>query len=178
VYPLQLSFWCAKSLRPSTIVYPREQPVSEGSLYPMAITPPSHPALSTSGSTPASNSNSLHPRDFTGSSLKSLAHSSSVSSVDRRLSRRSPGDLSPPLSATGRRGHRRSHSSNLPQFQVSISSPQRDWRAIGASETNRSSRNGHGYDGEQRDDAHVNSGPDYGRGGALVTSYLDGRARL
>ena len=76
-----------------------------------------HSALSASGSAPASNSNSLHSRGFTGGSLKSLAHSSSVSSIDRRLSRRSPGEVSPPLSATGRRGHRRSHSANLPQSQ-------------------------------------------------------------
>jgi ribosomal protein L31 len=74
-----------------------------------------HSALSASGSAPASNSNSVHSRAFTGGSLRSLAHSSSVSSVDRRLARRSPGEVSPPLSATGRHGHRRSHSSNLPQ---------------------------------------------------------------
>ena len=74
-------------------------------------------ALSASGSAPASNSNSAHSRGFTASSLKSLAHSSSVSSIDRRLARRSPGEVSPPLSATGRHGHRRSHSSNLPQSQ-------------------------------------------------------------
>lgn len=80
-----------------------------------------HSALSASGSAPASNSNSLHSRGITGSSLKSLAHSSSVSSIDRRLARRSPGEVSPPLSATGRHGHRRSHSSNLPQSQSSQS---------------------------------------------------------
>ena len=76
-----------------------------------------HSALSASGSAPASNSNSLHSRGITGASLKSLAHSSSVSSIDRRLARRSPGEVSPPLSATGRHGHRRSRSSNLPQSQ-------------------------------------------------------------
>jgi hypothetical protein len=76
-----------------------------------------HSALSASGSAPASNSNSLHSRGLAGSSSKSLAHSISVSSIDRRLSRRSPGEVSPPLSATGRRGHHRSHSSNLPQSQ-------------------------------------------------------------
>jgi hypothetical protein len=76
-----------------------------------------HSALSASGSAPASNSNSLHSRGVTGGSLKSLAHSSSVSSIDRRLARRSPGEVSPPLSATGRHGHRRSRSSNLPQSQ-------------------------------------------------------------
>lgn len=76
-----------------------------------------HSALSVSGSAPASNSNSAHSRGFTGASLKSLAHSSSVSSIDRRLARRSPGEVSPPLSATGRHGHRRSHSSVLPQSQ-------------------------------------------------------------
>ena len=77
-----------------------------------------HSALSASGSAPASNSNSLHSRGVTGGgSLKSLAHSSSVSSIDRRPSRRSPGEVSPPLSATGWRGHHRSHSSNLHQSQ-------------------------------------------------------------
>jgi ribosomal protein L31 len=82
-----------------------------------------HSALSASGSAPASNSNSAHSRGFTASSLKSLAHSSSVSSIDRRLARRSPGEVSPPLSATGRHGHRRSHSSVLPHSQ---SQPQPD----------------------------------------------------
>jgi hypothetical protein len=118
VYSLPVSVWCAKRLQPSTIVYPREQTVSEeGSLYSMRSRLSPHSALSASGSAPASNSNSLHSRGVTGSSLKSLAHSSSVSSIDRRPSRRSPGEVSPPLSATGRHGHRRSHSSNLPQSQ-------------------------------------------------------------
>ncbi len=109
---------CAKSLQPSTIVYSREQTVSEeGSLYSMRSRLSPHSALSASGSAPASNSNSAHSRGFTGGSSKSLAHSSSVSSIDRRLARRSPGEISPPLSATGRHGHRRSHSSNLPQSQ-------------------------------------------------------------
>lgn len=76
-----------------------------------------HSALSISGSAPASNSNSAHSRGFAAGSLKSLAHSSSVSSIDRRLARRNPGEVSPPLSATGRHGHRRSHSSVLPQSQ-------------------------------------------------------------
>ena len=112
------SVWCAKSLQPATIVYPREQSVSEeGSIYSMRSRLSPHSALSAAGSAPASNSNSLHSRGVTGSSLKSLAHSSSVSSIDRRPSRRSPGEVSPPLSATGRHGHRRSRSSNLPQSQ-------------------------------------------------------------
>ena len=97
-------------------MYPREQTVTEeGSLNSMRSHLSPHSALSASGSAPASNSNSLHSRGFTGGSLKSLAHSSSVSSIDRRLGRRSPGEVSPPLSATGRHGHRRSRSSNLPQ---------------------------------------------------------------
>ena len=55
------SVWCAKSLQPSTIVYPREQTVSEeGSLYSMRSRLSPHSALSASGSAPASNSNSLH----------------------------------------------------------------------------------------------------------------------
>lgn len=62
-----------------------------------------HSARSPSGSAPASNSNSQHSRGLTVSSLKSLAHSSSISSTDRRLARHSPGEVSPPLSATGRR---------------------------------------------------------------------------
>jgi hypothetical protein len=107
-----------KSLQPSTIVYPREQSVSEqGSLHSMRTRLSPHSALSASGSAPASNSNSAHSRGFTASSLKSLAHSSSVSSIDRRLARRSPGEVSPPLSATGRHGHHLSHSSFLPQSQ-------------------------------------------------------------
>jgi hypothetical protein len=61
-----------------------------------------HSARSPSGSAPASNSNSQHSRGLTANSLKSLAHSSSISSTDRRLTRRSPGEVSPPLSATGR----------------------------------------------------------------------------
>ena len=60
-----------------------------------------HSPRSASGSAPASNSNSQHSRGFTASSLRSLAHSSSVSSTDRRLVRRDLGGVSPPLSATG-----------------------------------------------------------------------------
>jgi hypothetical protein len=62
-----------------------------------------------------------------------LAHSSSVSSINRCHYRLSPGEVSPPLSATGQRGHRRSHSSN--PVSISILSPQRDRRAIGTSAT-------------------------------------------
>jgi ribosomal protein L31 len=76
-----------------------------------------HSLLSASGSAPTSNSNSLHSRGFTDNRLKSLAQSSSVSSIDRRLSRQNPREVSPSLSATGRHGHRRSQSSNLPQSQ-------------------------------------------------------------
>lgn len=86
-------------------------------MYSMRSRLSPHSALSASGSAPASNSNSAHSRGVTGNSLKSLAHSSSVSSIDRRLARRSPGEVSPPLSATGRHGHRRSRSANLPQSQ-------------------------------------------------------------
>ncbi|KAI0246792.1 hypothetical protein BJV78DRAFT_1157633 [Lactifluus subvellereus] len=88
---------------PVTIVYPREPTVSEqGSLHSMRSHLSPHSALSASGSAPASNSNSEHSRGFTASSLRSLAHSSSISSTDRRLVRRNPGEVSPPLSATGR----------------------------------------------------------------------------
>ncbi|KAH9985671.1 hypothetical protein BJV74DRAFT_886229 [Russula compacta] len=92
-------------LMPSTIVYPRELAVSEhGSLHSMRSHFSPHTALSASGSAPASNSNSGHSRGFTvASSLRSLAHSSSISSTDRRLARRGPGEVSPPLSAIGRR---------------------------------------------------------------------------
>src|SRR6267154_2973950 len=79
----------------------------EGSLYSMRSGLSPHSALSASGTAPASNSNSLHSLGVTGSSLKSLAHSSSVSSIDRRPpTRRSPKEVSPPLSATGQCGHR------------------------------------------------------------------------
>ena len=61
-----------------------------------------HSALSAAGSAPVSNSASEHSRGFTVGSLKSLAHSSSISSTDRRLIRPSPGEVSPALSATGR----------------------------------------------------------------------------
>ena len=122
MYSLPLSVWCTKSLQPSTIVYPHEQAVSEeGSLYSMRSRLSPHSALSASGSAPASNSNSLHSRGL-GGSLKSLAHSSSISSIGRRPSRRSPGEISPPLSATGRHGHHRSHSSNLPVSQSQVHS--------------------------------------------------------
>src|SRR5258707_13484450 len=76
-----------------------------------------HSALSASGSAPASNSNSVHSRAFTGGSLRSLAHSSSVSSVDRRLPRRSPGEVSPPLPATGGPELRGPPFSNLPHSE-------------------------------------------------------------
>ena len=91
--------------KPSTIVYPPEQTVSEhGSLHSMRSHFGAHSPLSASGSAPASNSNSGHSRGFTAaSSLRSLAHSSSISSVDRRFARHGPGEVSPPLSATGRR---------------------------------------------------------------------------
>ncbi|KAI0245499.1 hypothetical protein BJV78DRAFT_371033 [Lactifluus subvellereus] len=61
---------------PVTIVYPREATVSEqGSLHSMRSHLSPHSALSASGSAPAFNSNSEHPRGFTASSLRSLAHS-------------------------------------------------------------------------------------------------------
>ena len=63
-----------------------------------------HSALSAAGSAPVSNSASERSRG--AFSLKSLAHSSSVSSTDRRgLGRPNPGEVSPALSATGRRHH-------------------------------------------------------------------------
>lgn len=61
-----------------------------------------HSARSASGSAPASNSNSERSRGLTASSLRSLAHSSSISSTERRLVRRNLGEVPPPLSATGR----------------------------------------------------------------------------
>jgi hypothetical protein len=86
-----------------TIVYPREATVSEqGSLHSMRSHLGPYSALSAAGSAPASNSNSEHSRGFTAGSLRSLAHSSSISSIDRRIVRRDPGEVSPPLSATGR----------------------------------------------------------------------------
>ena len=68
-----------------------------------ARSPSGSAPASNANSAPASNSNSQHSRGLTASSLKSLAHSSSISSTDRRLARPSPGEVSPPLSATGRR---------------------------------------------------------------------------
>jgi len=71
-----------------------------------------HSALSAAGSAPVSNSASEHSRGFTVGSLKSLAHSSSISSTDRRFARPSPGEVSPALSATGR------HHQQLPHRVV------------------------------------------------------------
>lgn len=88
---------------PLTLVHPREFTTSEqGSLHSMRSHLSPHAALSAAGSAPVSNSASEHSRGFTVGSLKSLAHSSSVSSTDRRLVRPSPGEVSPALSATGR----------------------------------------------------------------------------
>jgi ribosomal protein L31 len=84
-------------------VYPREPTVSEQeSLRSMRSHLGPYSARSVSGSAPASHTNSEHSRGLTASSLKSVAHSSSISSMDRRLVRRSTGEASPPLSATGR----------------------------------------------------------------------------
>ncbi|KAI9452523.1 hypothetical protein F5148DRAFT_1331069 [Russula earlei] len=91
------------NIEPST-VYPHEQTVTEqGSLRSMRSHVSPHSVLSASGSAPTSNSASAHSRGFTVNSLKSLAHSSSISSTDRRIVRPNPGEVSPPLSATGRR---------------------------------------------------------------------------
>ncbi|KAI0261169.1 hypothetical protein BC834DRAFT_972946 [Gloeopeniophorella convolvens] len=87
-------------MQPLTVVHPREPTTSEqGSLHSMRSHLSPRSALSASGSAPAS---SEHSRGPTGSSGKSLAHSSSVSSYDRRFVRSDPGEVSPPLSAIGR----------------------------------------------------------------------------
>ena len=84
-----------------TVVYPREPTVSEqGSLHSMRSHLGPYSVRSASGSAPASNTNSEHSRG--GRSLKSLAQSSSISSIDRRVVRSNPGEVSPPLSAIGR----------------------------------------------------------------------------
>ncbi|KAH9050349.1 hypothetical protein EDB83DRAFT_1370116 [Lactarius deliciosus] len=84
-------------------IHPRDPTTSEqGSLHSMRSHLSPHSALSASGSAPVSISASGHSRAFTLASLKSLAHSSSVTSADRRFARPSPGEVSPALSATGR----------------------------------------------------------------------------
>ncbi|KAF8260598.1 hypothetical protein EI94DRAFT_887246 [Lactarius quietus] len=92
---------------PMTLIHPRDLTTSEqGSLHSMRSHLSPHSALSAAGSAPVSNSASEHSRGFTINSLKSLAHSSSISSTDRRLVRPSPGEVSPALSALGRHPHR------------------------------------------------------------------------
>jgi hypothetical protein len=94
---------------PTSFVPPREPTISEqGSLHSIRSHLSPHSALSAAGSAPVSNSASEHSRGFTVSSLKSLAHSSSISSTDRRLIRPSPGEVSPALSALGRQ-HQQQH---------------------------------------------------------------------
>ncbi|KAH9010087.1 hypothetical protein EDB83DRAFT_2530929 [Lactarius deliciosus] len=84
-------------------LHSRDPTTSEqGSLHSMRSHLSPHSALSASGSVPVSISASGHSRAFTLASLKSLAHSSSVTSADRRFARPSPGEVSPALSATGR----------------------------------------------------------------------------
>ncbi|KAI9434361.1 hypothetical protein H4582DRAFT_1979281 [Lactarius indigo] len=104
------------------LIHPRDPTTSEqGSLHSMRSHLSPHSALSAAGSAPVSNSASEHSRGFTLSSLKSLAHSSSVSSTDRRFARPSPGEVSPALSAMGRQQQyqhqRRSHRVAVPPVQ-------------------------------------------------------------
>ncbi|KAH8984390.1 hypothetical protein EDB86DRAFT_154442 [Lactarius hatsudake] len=114
----------------------------QGSLHSMRSHLSPHSALSASGSAPVSISASGHSRAFTLASLKSLAHSSSVTSTDRRFARPSPGEVSPALSATGRQ----------PQ-------QQRPHRVVAPppaqSATVTSTTNDDDHDAQQRDDAHV-----------------------
>jgi len=94
-------------------VHPRDLTVSEqGSLHSMRSHLGLHSALSAAGSAPVSLSASEHSRGITLGSLKSLAHSSSISSTDRRLGRPSLGEVSPALSATGR--HHPQHQQQQP----------------------------------------------------------------
>ena len=67
-----------------------------------AIAPSPHSALNTAGSAPVSNSASDHSRAFRVDNLKSIAHTSLITSTDRRLVRLSPGEVSPTLPAMGR----------------------------------------------------------------------------
>ncbi|KAH9168668.1 hypothetical protein EDB89DRAFT_2245077 [Lactarius sanguifluus] len=84
-------------------IHSRDPTTSEqGSLHSMRSHLSPHSALSVAGSAPVSISASGHSRAFTLASLKSLAHSSSVTSTDRRFARPSPGEVSPALSAIGR----------------------------------------------------------------------------
>jgi hypothetical protein len=96
--------------------YPREQTVSEGSLYLMrsCLSPSLHSALSVSGSAPASNSNSLHERGFkTNNSKSSLTPVPFLLSTTVSLD--SLRDVSTALCYwTGRTSSL--HSPNLPQF--------------------------------------------------------------
>ncbi len=94
-------------------MHPRDLTVSEqGSLHSMRSHLGLHSALSAAGSAPVSLSASEHSRGITLGSLKSLAHSSSISSTDRRLGRPSLGEVSPALSATGR--HHPQHQQQQP----------------------------------------------------------------
>ena len=83
---------------------------------------------------------------LTASSLKSLAHSSSISSTDRRLARPTPGEVSPPLSATH-------------WMSLLLSSPSRTWRAGPSASSgctaDHAKRDGYNDDdAEQRHDAY------------------------
>ncbi|KAH9063586.1 hypothetical protein EDB87DRAFT_1602476 [Lactarius vividus] len=103
------------------LIHPRDPTTSEqGSLHSMRSHLSPHSALSAAGSAPVSNSASEHSRAFTLASLKSLAHSSSVSSADRRFARPSPGEVSPALSATGRQHQhqQRAHRVVAPPAQL------------------------------------------------------------
>ncbi|KAI0636138.1 hypothetical protein C8Q77DRAFT_622516 [Trametes polyzona] len=96
-----------------TVVQPRDALHSErGSLHSMRSHLSPHSSMSPAGSAPASTrhtlngssssrpTNSSHSRGPTGSSGASLAHSSSISSDDRRRRRAEVGEVaSPPLSA-------------------------------------------------------------------------------
>ncbi|KAH9023687.1 hypothetical protein EDB85DRAFT_1990180 [Lactarius pseudohatsudake] len=84
-------------------IHPRDPTTSEqGSLHSMQSHLSPHSALSASGSISASG----HSRAFTLASLKSLAHSSSVTSADRRIARPSPGEVSPAQHQHQQRPHR------------------------------------------------------------------------
>ncbi|KAN0124148.1 hypothetical protein V8E53_015846 [Lactarius tabidus] len=100
---------------PTSFVYPREPTISEqGSLHSIRSHLSPHSALSAAGSAPVSNSASDHSRGFTVNSLKSLAQSSSISSIDRRLVRPNPGEVSPALSALGRQHQQHPHPATMP----------------------------------------------------------------
>jgi hypothetical protein len=136
-------------LRSPPNMYLREQTVPEqGSLYSMRSHASPHSARGRLESVPASDSNSPHSRGLTGSILKCLAHSSSMSSTDRHFARHSPVE-GPPLFVPGH------HFPSPPPFRDLPTWP----RAARSCTADRIDRDGYIHDNaRQRDDTHVVDG--------------------